>query len=141
MTVDDAFANVYHLNRAMTRLIALGNKIDAHQHPQQVDAVFAILKIVDTTRIQQIKVAKNYKKTADRLGELRRWYDDTAVEKTDVFSSFINNVNDELGLEDELAYHSSTQSTNKEGGESLNREVGVEGTAQTESSPDKEVDP
>jgi len=71
MTVDSAFANVYHLNRAMTRLIALGNKIDAHQHPQQVDAVFAILKIVDAARIQQIKIAKNYRKTAERLGYLR----------------------------------------------------------------------
>ena len=73
MTIETAFENVYHLNRAMTRLIALGNKIDAHQHPQQVDAVFAILKIVDSVRINQIKVAKDYQKTANRLGNARWW--------------------------------------------------------------------
>jgi hypothetical protein len=71
MTVETAFENVFHINRAMTRLISLGNKIDAHQHPQQIDSVFAILKIVDAVRIKQIGVAKDYSKTADRLGYLR----------------------------------------------------------------------
>ena len=71
MTVDGAFNIVYRLNQAMTRLISLGNKIDAHEHPQQVDAVFAILKIVDSARISQIKIAKDYGKTAERLGIMR----------------------------------------------------------------------
>lgn len=91
MTIETAFENVYHLNRAMTRLITLGNKIDAHQHPQQVDAVFAILKIVDSARIKQIKIAKDYQKTADRLGQLRsflREQDDTIL--GDSFEDWIN---------------------------------------------------
>jgi len=102
MTIEDAFANVYHLNRAMTRLIALGNKIDAHQHPQQVDAVFAILKVVDTTRIKQIKIAKDYRKTAERLGYLR---------------SFLNEQNDAVlggSFEDWINLQSSTPKVNEE---------------------------
>jgi len=76
MTIEMAFENVYRINQAMTRLIALGNKIDAFQHPQQVDSVFAILKIIDSVRINQIKVAKDYQKTADRLGHLRSFIND-----------------------------------------------------------------
>lgn len=90
MTIDKAFDVVYRLSQTMTRLISLGNKIDAHKHPQQVDAVFAILKIVDSARINQIKIAKDYRKTADRLGLLRSMYDarnEPSVSLSDFYQS------------------------------------------------------
>jgi len=72
MGVDQAFKVLRETNEAITDLIKLGCKIDAHEHPQQSSLVFSILQKLDDARIEQIKVTKDYRKTAARLGETRR---------------------------------------------------------------------
>lgn len=67
MSVDTAFKNYRMLGGIMSRLIKLGCKIDAHQHPHQTSLLLDILKMTDKVRIDQLKVAKDYEKTADRL--------------------------------------------------------------------------
>jgi len=73
MTVREAYENVRRLNKTTTKLIKLGCKINPHVHPQQVSLLLDALKTLDKTRCKQLRVAQNYRKTAQRLGELRSW--------------------------------------------------------------------
>ena len=95
MAVNRAWDNVRALDKAVSLLIKLGVKIDAHQHPQQIDLLFDILRRLDKAHSNQIRVAQAYGKTADRLGLLRGLYQ-AKYSSSASLGGFLDNIESEF---------------------------------------------
>lgn len=71
MSLNRAYRVLNEVNKSISRLTRLGQKIDLRKHPQQGEILFEVLHRLDNARMHQIRIIKTYGKTIDSLQKCR----------------------------------------------------------------------